>query len=120
MINLDALALAAERATPGPWMVECDRYKDCSVTKADLCQHERWPIASGMGPSEDLTFIAACDPTTILALCAELRAAREVIGAAYGVCSAWNPDNAFSKPGTSIGYLRDAMAQYDSATGRAT
>lgn len=82
--DLEALAAAAGEATPGPWLTE------------QLEQDEWWWSPIYVGPKlapyeydrrgalvsdeypEIAAFIAACDPTTILALLARLRALEAV------------------------------------------
>lgn len=84
--DLEALAAAAGEATPGPWLTE------------QLEQDEWWWSPIYVGPKlapyeydrrgalvsdeypEIAAFIAACDPTTILALLARLRALEAAVG----------------------------------------
>ena len=62
MTDLDALAALAEAATPGPWN---------HIENDVLAEHGRVVIYSRDMDREDAAYIAAADPTRILALLAE-------------------------------------------------
>jgi len=84
MPTLDDLERLAKAATPGPWHWDEDRehllpdgadaYTGESVLFAAPCGYENsYPVIS----DEDASYIAACSPQTILALCRVAKAAKE-------------------------------------------
>ena len=90
MTDLDALAALAEAATPGPWHVQLDsvypegRQPGWQPTPVEGGAIDaRWPILAGENQRADAAYIAAADPTTILALIDRLRAAEAVCEAAH-------------------------------------
>lgn len=88
MTDHTTLRTLAEAATPGPWSVEQDRdvwelyvgrdgqhhgYKLIKAPKDDPEVECYWPSAA------DSTYLAACDPQTILALLDELETLRAAL-----------------------------------------
>lgn len=85
--NLEDLRKLAEAATPGPWCVEDPLDETLSIVEAGKQTYEWRFIANCSIPDEDdhdftfrevkanAAFIAACDPSTILALIERVRAA---------------------------------------------
>lgn len=64
LVDLDALAELARKATPGPWVVHAGRYEGsdyCYVTEG------KSNLADDIDP-HDAAFIAAANPQTVLAL----------------------------------------------------
>lgn len=77
--TLDELERLAEAATPGPWTAEYDN----DVGPNDEGFWEFYSIrairAQFHGEESDARFVAACDPSTILALVREVRELREKV-----------------------------------------
>jgi|GEM_PF-1300580 hypothetical protein len=89
-LDLDALEAVAKAAQQGPWSADLDRHCETrgiwddrpgeemiigSYVAADGYDSVAWQY----GSDENLTHIATFDPPTVLALIAELRAARAAI-----------------------------------------
>lgn len=73
MSNIDKRALreAAEKATKGQWAVEFDD----EIYSTDGVNHEQIAMVFSENEARDAAFIAAANPTTVLALLDELEAA---------------------------------------------
>jgi hypothetical protein len=86
-IDLDRLEELAKSATPGPWVAEVDDW-NCSVILDDDQPGTAYiaeRLTQGKSEGEaDAEFIAALDPTTILALITEVRRLRETVGLLHG------------------------------------
>ena len=68
MTDLDKLREKAQAATPGPWRVRLDAHsQDELSTVAIELAPLRW-FTVGYAPDADADYIAAADPTTVLAL----------------------------------------------------
>jgi hypothetical protein len=89
-INLTAIEAAAKAATQGNRAVVEHSWSDTSVYVADhrICllsieaeATEDTQDALEAGMVADAAFIAACDPQTVLALCAAIRAANRMMNA---------------------------------------
>jgi hypothetical protein len=86
-VNLDELEKLARAATPGPWTSDVWIETDGNGWRATGPHHEAEAHDHGSEPGSpdeqaaqaDARFIAACDPTTVLALLAVAKAAREII-----------------------------------------
>lgn len=120
MIDLDALEKLAKAATPGPW----DKYPttkySLDIVTYDEHGEEAETICEVMG-DKDHEYIAAANPQTILALCRELRAAREVVDKAKAVLS---DSSAIVRGAVLVSHgemdgLFDAVNDYDAARGQA-
>lgn len=73
--QLDALAEAAQKATPGPWEIVPDSAN--GRDEAWCFWHSVGPIElMGKDPDDDSLFIAAADPQTVLSLVQEVRELR--------------------------------------------
>lgn len=122
--DLDRLETLAKAATPGPWVMDDDQQTSYPVVRTNE------GIAIAGCPTNRLTrgrinteFIAAADPQTVLALIAELRAARtfrDEVTAAL-VPGRWR---GFDGPdGVSIHEIiadvATALRRYDEAVGHA-
>lgn len=81
---LEALRKLAEAATPGPWVEDIESIgQDCNHGQSYYCcgpYHQRGPEAEARSRS-DAAYIAAANPTAILALLAELSALRAEVEA---------------------------------------
>ena len=87
-MNLDALAALAEAATPGPW----------EATRDPKAKDDWWLVHTdtdilAMTGQQEAAYIAAADPTAILALIARLRAAEAVCEAARTLVNGLPEDN---------------------------
>jgi hypothetical protein len=85
--DIDKLRALAEAATPGPWSHEAVRFMQHDVHTPDSVE------ADGMSTITcwhrcDAAFIAAFNPTAVLALLDELAALRKVAEAACGLFDA--------------------------------
>ena len=97
MLDLDAIEARAEAATPGPWRNEPDTGAGRVWVQRGYFRDEAdcEPLFSLRGKeayeqrSADADFIARAR-TDIPALVAELRAAREVVGAAQANADTWD------------------------------
>lgn len=102
--NLDALKAKAKAATPGPWTftdyegsthIWCGRHMSSMV--ADNYTEGAVARVRGFGAGlpivENAAFIAACDPTTVLALLARLKAAEEAADEFAGALSDYGDPN---------------------------
>ncbi|MDF7615130.1 ead/Ea22-like family protein [Escherichia coli] len=67
-INYQALREAAEKATKGRWAVEFDD----EIYSTDGVNHEQIAMVFSENEARDAAFIAAANPTTVLALLDEL------------------------------------------------
>jgi hypothetical protein len=88
--DTERIAALAEKATPGPWRVDDELFVVSLAAEIDdesgmETFDESIHIAAQGHTYRDAAFIAACDPQTVLALCADARlgarlreAAREV------------------------------------------
>ena len=80
-ISLDKLAELAKAATPGPWHVEEDIDPPTYwVIGANREERKDGAVALGYNSNNDandVPYIAACDPATILKLLAVVKAAKE-------------------------------------------
>ena len=65
--DLDRLERLAKYATPGPWKVELP---DCSI---EIHSEDGDIVIGATSFEDDMEFIAACDPTTVLALLRRIR-----------------------------------------------
>ncbi|EJZ1999713.1 ead/Ea22-like family protein [Escherichia coli] len=74
-INYQALREAAEKATKGRWAVEFDD----EIYSTDGVNHEQIAMVFSENEARDAAFIAAANPTTVLALLASLEAAEKRI-----------------------------------------
>lgn len=83
-LDLDALEALAKDATPGPWEWEPEGFMGCGQVWTNGQGVEGGSIAgptgdcyprSGYSPKEDMQFIAAADPPTVLALIERVREA---------------------------------------------
>ena len=72
-VDIDRLRAAAEKATKGPWQRD-DRYVMNGLIDKVVCTCEDGPLGV------DADHIAACDPTTIIALCDEVERLRQELG----------------------------------------
>ena len=77
MSNIDKRGLreAAEKATKGRWAVEFDD----EIYSTDGVNHEQIAMVFSENEARDAAFIAAANPTTVLALLASLEAAEKRI-----------------------------------------
>lgn len=77
MSNIDKRALreASEKATKGQWAVEFDD----EIYSTDGVNHEQIAMVFSENEARDAAFIAAANPTTVLALLDELEAAEKRI-----------------------------------------
>ncbi|HCJ9634185.1 TPA: ead/Ea22-like family protein [Escherichia coli] len=77
MSNIDKRGLreAAEKATKGRWAVEFDD----EIYSTDGVNHEQIAMVFSENEARDAAFIAAANPTTVLALLDELEAAEKRI-----------------------------------------
>lgn len=80
-VDLDALEALAKAATPGPWFASRPgkRYEEGHHvwSKREPEEPDSHDIATYCWGQEEAEFIAAADPSTVLALIAELRQERE-------------------------------------------
>lgn len=74
-INYQALREAAEKATKGWWAVEFDD----EIYSTDGVNHEQIAMVFSENEARDAAFIAAANPTTVLAMLDELEAAEKRI-----------------------------------------
>ena len=72
-LNIERLAELAKQATPGPWRL--DRTEAAVMSESG---YRVVDFANGVA-DDDTVFLAACDPQTILALCAEVERMRAVV-----------------------------------------
>lgn len=108
MTDLRALA---EAATPGPWTALIESYE---APGAMFVTHQpedaQTPIVLGVAYS-DAAYIAAADPTTVLALLDVLDAARRLSD------KRTVDSDGFWVSQREMRYLDDAIARYDAAGG---
>ena len=78
-LDLDDLERKAREATPGPWRVDgydCETGQHAAVVRS-AAPDEQWdPVPQPIAEC-DAEYIAAANPATVLALCAEVRRLRE-------------------------------------------
>lgn len=71
-IDIDRLIALCEKATPGPWTHDTTDNHGTMIRAADgQSLAECWMRGTQWPHRDNAAFIAACDPQTILALCAE-------------------------------------------------
>ena len=97
ILDLDALEAKARKATPGPWTFTdyegCTHVwaKNSTAMVADNYVGQLVARARGFGADlpivENADYIAACDPTTVLALITRLRAAEARIARVGSILS---------------------------------
>lgn len=109
-IDLDALEAAARKATPGPWEFSPD---DGSALDADAvvvldeAGDEALTVTAWI-EAKDAEFIAAVNPSTVLALVAELRQERErADGAELALQEQWYANDAVLK--ADLTRVQDAL-----------
>ena len=81
--ELDTLKAAAKAATPGPWSDEhnyrLDRhYVNCRNGTKEICECQNW-VEENIDGDANSAYIAAANPSVIIALIDELRQMRESI-----------------------------------------
>jgi hypothetical protein len=77
-VDLDRLEALAKSATPGPWWID-EEGAICTSGKETPIDLRPIVFDAAYENVLDATYIAAVDPQTVLALVAELRAARRLI-----------------------------------------
>jgi hypothetical protein len=116
MIDLDAIEARAKAATPGPWEAS-EAASDAIIAPAQPLHYDEeardygGPIIGESMHLADRDHIAGLDPQTVLALVAELRAAREVVDKARLVLAPSSGDDM----GNRFKQLAEAVADYTEA-----
>jgi len=124
MTDLDALAALAEAATPGPWTHDDESdYQGLVRIWRDI---DPPPVMTmGRVHAADAAYIAAADPTTILALVERLRAAEAVCDRVLAMAAfyEWDaPANTSPSDGRWFGQpeaaLQDAIDGWEATRGK--
>lgn len=107
MTTIDRLIALCEKATPGPWRVESGASDYPNVVLIDVDDGSDRYIVGNEGfyrcdgsDEHNADFIAACDPQTILALCAENKRLTEEVERLRG--EGWQPIETAPMDGTSV------------------
>ncbi len=115
-IDTTKLRAAAEKATPGPWTLIASGHGSVVSVGDSTSDHSLADLCRDYRDDDNAAYIVAANPAAIIALLDRLAALERVAEAARDVCRAWPGDLSFGKPGTSIGDMRDAIANLDRTT----
>lgn len=82
-VDLDALALLAEAASPGPWGRDDAINDHCMITCGTEPDGAHIYVAQAWTETSDAEFIAAANPSCVLSLIQEIRRLRALVEEAF-------------------------------------